>query len=99
MPVKYTHKKVKDDLILLEFNIEGGVLDVSELPEAVNAAPELPATNGICISGRGPVWLYAALAHKYHHTQYVATFEPRLNACIVIMSHVKHRKVGDVIPL
>lgn len=99
MPVKYEVKNLKDDLVMLDFSIEGGVLGVEELEQAVNTAPEVPGTKGVCISGRGPMWLYGALVHKYHYTKYVAVYEPRMNACIVVETHVKNRRIGEVIPL
>jgi len=89
----------REDLTLVEFNIEGGVLDVSELEEAIRTAPAVNWTKGVCISGRGPVWLYAALTHKYHPAPFIATYEPRMNSCIVVASHTPKYRIGDVIPL
>ena len=100
MPIEYTIKKFKDkDMILIEFNIPGGVLDIKELEDVVNSAPEVEGDKGICISGRGPIWLYGALLHKYHYAKWLATYEPRKNACVVVASHDKSKRIGDLIPL
>jgi len=100
VPVEYVVKKhPKERMTIIEFNIPGGVLDVKELLDAVEKAPTVAGNQGVCISGRGPVWLYAALAHKYHPTLYVATYDPRLNGCVVVATHTKEKKIGDIIPL
>lgn len=49
------------------------------------------------ISGRLPVWVYAALTHHLHPAIAVATFDPRLNGGVVVSSHVPELKVGDII--
>lgn len=98
MPIEYKIKELAEST-LLEFNIQGGVLDVTELQDAVENAPQLPARKGVIISGRGPVWLFCALAHKYHYCTFVATFEPRMQAGVVVVTHVKDKKIGDLIPL
>ena len=98
MPVSYSVRQV-GELALVEFAIEGGVLDVKELREAVERAPAVSGTSVVCISGRGPVWLFTALAHKYHYTRAVATYEPRLGACVVVASHDPRFRVGDAIPV
>lgn len=53
---------------------------------------------GLIISGRGPVWLYAHLTHLAHIFPWVATYEPRLHGGVVVESHVSQGpEVGDVI--
>jgi len=51
---------------------------------------------GVVISGRGPIWLYGYLIHYYHPTAWVAVYDPRIGA-IVVQSHTREVKVGDVI--
>lgn len=81
---------------LLELNIDGGVCEPSDL--ATLAPPEVPGTGGVVISGRGPVWLYAALAHHYHTTQWVGTFDPRLGGAVVTSRHSRNAPpVGQVV--
>ncbi len=61
---------------------------------------KVPAVNprkGVVISGRGPIWLHCFLAHKYHHTLFVAIYDPRIGA-VVVQSHTD-LKEGDVLDL
>lgn len=57
--------------------------------------PEVNPRKGVIISGRGPIWLHCFLAHKYHHTPFVAIYDPRLGA-VVVQSHADIKE-GDVI--
>ena len=60
----------------------------------------MDGTKGVVLSGRGPVWLYAALAHNYHATAWVGTFEPRLAGAVVVERHVETAPaVGAVVPV
>ena len=96
MPIEYRVKRgEKCDTV--EFNIPTGVLDMKELPSAVEAAPEVTPGKGVCISGRGPVWLFGALIHKYHPTPFVSTLEPRVGACVVVESHRPDIRIGDTV--
>ena len=82
---------------LIEFVIKGGIIDPSDLKNV--ELPPVPYNKGAAISGRGPVWLYANLAHLLHPARWVGTYEPRMNSIIVVASHVNHPQPGDVIPL
>lgn len=63
---------------------------------------QLPAgidpTQGVVISGRGPLWLYGHLIHELHPTAWVACYDPRLGA-VVVASHSPRVRVGQVILL
>jgi len=97
MPVKYSiRKSEKCGCTIVEGEIIGGVLDIKELEEAVKSAPEVDTTQGVCISGRMPVWLYVALAHKYHPSAWVGTFEPRLGKCVVTSTHRVGIRIGEL---
>ncbi len=96
--ITYTVKKL-GNMALVEFVIEGGVLDPAKLAEAVQRAPQVEGTCLVCISGRGPVWLYGSLIHMYHYTKAVGVFEPRLSKCVVVATHDPAYKVGDQIPV
>ncbi len=77
---------------LVHFEIEKAVK-----PEILKEI-EIPAVNtrkGVVISGRGPIWLHCFLVHKYHHTPFVAIYDPRLGA-VVVQSHSELRE-GDVV--
>jgi CRISPR-associated protein Csx3 len=83
---------------LIEFIIDGGVCEPSDLTDLT--PPDVDGTKGVIISGRGPVWLYAALAHHYHTTQWVATFDPRLGGAVVTSRHSRTAPpVGSVVEL
>jgi len=76
-----------------------------ELPSAIEpsvlktiAPPAVNGKKGVVISGRGPIWLYCFLAHHYHPTAFIATYDPRLGA-VVVASHTPSVKEGDVISL
>ena len=83
---------------LLEFNIDGGVCEPADL--ATLNPPEVDGTGGVVISGRGPVWLYAALVHHYHTTQWVGTFDPRMGGAVVTSRHYRTAPaVGSIVSL
>ncbi|MCU0327249.1 MAG: CRISPR-associated ring nuclease Crn3/Csx3 [Spirosomaceae bacterium] len=78
----------------LDANIEPADLKTIELPDIKKFY-----NKGVIISGRGPIWLYGVLIHHFHPTRFVATFEPRLNAGVVIETHSADFQVGDLINL
>lgn len=84
---------------LVEFSLgESGICEPADLAEL--EIPQLPGDQGIVISGRGPIWLFAAIAHHYHVAQWVGTFDPRLGGAVVVSTH--HRQappVGSVVPV
>lgn len=82
---------------VVEFEIEGGVLDRTYLPVVVGSSPEVDPKKGVVLSGRGPIWLFCALAHRYHHTLWVATHDPRLGGAVVIQTHTPELKIGDIV--
>ena len=97
MPVKYSLRDAKDVLVL-EFEIEGGVLDIKELPQVVEEMAKfmskVETNKPVCISGRGPVWLYSALAVELANRGFtVATYEPRQNVCIIVTGREKGRTI------
>jgi CRISPR-associated protein Csx3 len=94
--VKFVTTK-KDIYTLIEFEIEGSVCSPDELKNY--APPEVDASKGVILSGRGPVWLFGWLIHHYHPTAWVATFDPRLGGGVVVASHVKDIQVGKVISI
>lgn len=99
MPVEFRVKRTPK-FSFVEFAIVGGVLDPKELPTVLRKfdSLNLPMNKGLILSGRGPVWLYAALVHEAHPFAWVATFDPRLGA-VVVECHVSGAPpVGAVIP-
>lgn len=59
--------------------------------------PSVPLDKGIILSGRGPVWLFGALAHHFHPAQWVASHDPRLGGGVIFASHTPSVRVGTVI--
>jgi len=81
-----------DNYTIIHFELENTIK-----PEELKnlEAPRVNPRKGVIISGRGPIWLHCFLAHKYHHTPFVAIYDPRLGA-VVVQSHTD-LKEGDVL--
>lgn len=89
-------------IIILEILLANGILDPVELPRLLRAASKSVPQGGtepVVLSGRLPVWAFAALVHLYHPRPWVGTFDPRLGGAVVVFSHVADITVGDVVPL
>lgn len=98
--IKFTTKKTQGGHTLVSFELEGGVIDNTALAEAVATAPEAPMGKGVILSGRGPIWLFAALTHEYHATPWVACFDPRLGGGVVVQRHhADAPSLGEVVPV
>ena len=83
---------------LVKFKTPGGVTTPAEFAEAATSVErDLPGDRPVLISGRGPVWGFAMLAHGAHPTPMVATADPRLGY-VVVASHDHRWVVGQVIP-
>jgi len=89
--MRFRIKEFKDYTIV-HFDLENTIK-----PEILKnlEAPRVNPRKGVIISGRGPIWLHCFLAHKYHHTKFVAIYDPRLGA-VVVQSHTD-LKEGDVL--
>ncbi|MHA1427102.1 MAG: CRISPR-associated ring nuclease Crn3/Csx3 [Candidatus Helarchaeota archaeon] len=61
--------------------------------------PDVNMTKGVVLNGRGPIWLYCFLTHHYHPTKFLATSDPRLGGAVIVESHAKNYRVGDVLTL
>jgi CRISPR-associated protein Csx3 len=86
--------------MLVEVIIGGnGIISPNQLPEILKKLPEAGGTEGVIISGRLPVWAYAAICHHFHPRPWVATFEPRLGKGVVVQSHVEGLGVGDLVDI
>jgi CRISPR-associated protein Csx3 len=87
---------------ILEVVLTSEVLTPEQLPELLRRAKAaLPpgGIEGLTISGRMPVWAYAALVHLYHPRPFIATFDPRLGGAVVVESHEINVRIGEVLPL
>lgn len=86
--------------LLIDVTLTKGVLTPEEVVMLIDKMPvEAGGTEGVILSGRMPVWAFAALAHHFHPRPFIATFDPRLGAGIVVASHVNNLKVGDMVDI
>jgi len=87
----------KENFLVCEIELEKPITpeDIESILEKIpSAGPE-----GIIISGRIPMWLLGAIVHHCHPRPWVAVFDPRLNAGVIVASHTPERGVGDLVPL
>lgn len=86
--------------IFLEITLSSGVINHEELKKMIENLPvNAGGTEGIILSGRMPVWAFAALTHHFHPRPYIATFDPRIGGGVVVASHVDNLNIGDVIDI
>lgn len=86
--------------IFVDITLSSGIINPSDIPALIQSLP-VPAggTDGIILSGRMPVWAFAALTHHFHPRPFVATFDPRLAGGVVVASHTDGVNVGDVLDI
>jgi len=96
MAVKFQTKD-HEGFVLVEFELDPPVITPEEL-KAITP-PAVPVGKGVIISGRGPIWLYGAVIHRFHPASWVGVFDLRLGGGVVVESHVPDVNVGDVIEL
>lgn len=89
--------------VIIEIVLSGsGIIAPEQLPHLLAKVGETVPPGGsevVIVSGRLPVWAFAALTHFYHPRPAVATFEPRLAKGVVVATHTATLKVGDLIDL
>jgi CRISPR-associated protein Csx3 len=86
-----------ESFTLLEFQIINpeGIIQPSELK--LIQFPEIDTTKGLILSGRGPVWLFGYLAHHYHITPWLASYDPGQGGGIVFSTHSMSKSVGNCV--
>lgn len=85
----------KTEYTIIHFRLSAPI-EPKDLPLILSAAPVADPKKGVVLSGRGPIWLHSALAHRYHPYMWIAHYDPRLGA-IVIESHTPKVEIGTVI--
>ena len=91
---------MKKKKLFINIILTKGVITPEEVSELIKKLPvEAGGTEGVILSGRMPVWAFAALAHHFHPRPFVATFDPRLFGGVVVASHTEGLNVGDVIDI
>lgn len=91
-PQGLPYQRLAIDLTRKDRIIEPTALAAIELP------PGIDTTQGVVITGRAPIWLYATLVHELHPTAWVACHDPRLGA-VVVATHSTQVDMGQVIQL
>jgi CRISPR-associated protein Csx3 len=96
--IEFEIKKVSNEVVMIHFILKREL----EPEDLKKISPPNPIKNNfsdktIILSGRGPIWLYGFLIHYYHPVKAISIFDPRYNAAIIIESHFKKYKVGDII--
>ncbi|MEM0467977.1 MAG: CRISPR-associated protein Csx3 [Pyrobaculum sp.] len=91
----------KDGDVYVEIQLTPSqVIETNELPQAVDYVyQKVNELNGkrVRITGRGPVWLYTALAHAVAHLcECVQVYDAVQRRWVNVISHSKHCKIGDV---
>jgi len=89
--------QAKDDFQIIHIDLEGVVAEPAELVGLI--PPEIDPQKGVIISGRAPIWLHAMLTHYYHPSVWIAVYDPRLKGGVVVATHSKDKKVGDIVPV
>jgi CRISPR-associated protein Csx3 len=83
---------------IVRFDIPGGISSPEEFDEAFCGIEErLPGDLPVLLNGRGPVWAYGYMIHAAHATPAVATYDPRMKGYVVVTSHDKRFKRGQII--
>ena len=83
--------------IAIESESEDGIFTAEELKSIDSPCQRF--NKGIILSGRAPIWVYAALVHYFHPAAWVATHDPRLNSAVVVMTHIRGVNPGDLLPV
>jgi len=96
--IEFEIKKVSNEVVMIHFILKREL----EPEDLKKISPPDPIKNNfsdktIILSGRGPIWLYGFLIHYYHPVKAISIFDPRYNAAIIIESHFKKYKIGDII--
>jgi len=88
--------KERKQYSIIHFDLKESI--IPELLKTIRP-PKANGAKGVVLSGRGPIWLYCYLTHYYHPTKFVSTYDPRLNGAIIVESHDKDYKLGDILEM
>jgi len=86
--------KEEADYSIFSFEIDG-VLSPEDL--AALTPPKVEGSNGVILSGRGPIWVYCFLTHFYHPMKFIATYDPRLGGAVIVETHSVEYAIGYVL--
>lgn len=94
----------REEHTFVDFSIPGDIFDESNLARIV--LPAVCPTKGLVISGRGPIYLHAAVTRSYcHKVRWTATFAPQMAkeagmvrpAVVTTRHHKSAPMVGDYV--
>lgn len=85
-------------LLTIELTSRDRLIEPQDLAD-LSLPAGIDTTGGVVITGRAPIWLYAYLVHELHPTAWVACFDPRFNAGVVVATHSRLARIGQIIPL
>ena len=86
------------DQSVLTFTLHTGNVTPDDIAPAIASLPQIMGKK-LIISGRGPVWLFGAIALAVkNNVATVATFDPKLGGGVVIHSINADHPVGSIIP-
>lgn len=85
--------------VILHFTC--GILEPGELS---NYSPLDPVKSnfsnlGVIIKGAMPLWLMSFYTHVLHTTRFIAVYDPRIVAAVVVATHAKEQKIGNTIQI
>lgn len=89
---------LKYQLLSVELTRKDRIIFPEELAD-IELPGGIDTTGGVVISGRGPIWLHDYLVHELHPTAWIGSYEPRYHAAIVVATHTRTVKIGQVVPL
>lgn len=86
--------------IFVDITLSSGVISPDDIQNLIRSIPvDDGGAEGVILSGRMPVWAFAALVHHFHPRPFVATFDPRFRGGVVVFSHLDNVSVGDVVDI
>jgi len=80
----------------LTFASKNPYLDYSEIEQA--QAPRIPASAGLILDGKLPLWMWTALARAYAHVAWLGIYQPQRASAIVVHSRTTNVQPGHEIP-
>lgn len=85
--------------VILHFTC--GILEPTELAayKPLDPVHEGFSNYGVIIKGSMPQWLISYYTHILHPTRFIAVYDPRINAAVVVATHAKEQSVGNLIKL
>jgi len=97
----YTSADAVTPINIIVFDLQSPI-SPEDLPRMIltvkEKIAELDTTKPVAVSGRGPIWLYAAIVHELHYFPAVLVHDPRIGF-VVVETHTRTFRVGDVVKI